>query len=450
MFGVSASLTDASLVVYDAAGTVVASTNYCNSTGSVCNRLQFTSGLEGNYFVRVKPSYSQESGTYSIRVLSTPTGAGAFVPLTPARLLDTRTGVGRPTGVVPAGGEVDLQVSGRGGVPSGASSVALNVTVTSPTRPGSITVYPSGSGKPLASNLNFRAGQTIPNLVAARLGTGGKVRLANNSSGSVSLIADVTGYYVGGTPTAAGSFVSLTPSRVLDTRSSSGPVTPDGQLSLAVAGVGGVPASGASSVVLNVTVTAPTRSGNLTAYASGSAKPVASNLNFVAGDTIPNLVVAPIGPDGRVILANNSAGTVQLIADVAGYFRAGAVSEPGMFVSLAPARVVDTRTTGGTLSANATRVVQVTGRGGVPSSGATAVVMNTTVTAPTSGGQSDRLSQRGGQAPGLQPQLHPGPDHPQPRHGADRGVRTRGRGQQQRRHGARHRRRGRLLPRRLT
>jgi hypothetical protein len=72
-------------------------------------------------------------------------------------------------------------------------------------------------------------------------------------------------------------------------------------------------------VVLNVTVTGPQRSGVVTAFAGGAVKPLASNLNFVAGQTVPNLVVVPVGADGTVSLANGSAGTVQLVADVSGY-----------------------------------------------------------------------------------------------------------------------------------
>jgi len=89
---------------------------------------------------------------------------------------------------------------------------------------------------------------------------------------------------------------------------------------LQVLGRGGVPASGVSAVVLNVTVTAPSRAGFITAYPNGTARPTASNLNFVAGQTVPNLVVVPVGVDGKVALTNGSAGTVQLVADVLGYF----------------------------------------------------------------------------------------------------------------------------------
>ena len=89
-------------------------------------------------------------------------------------------------------------------------------------------------------------------------------------------------------------------------------------------GHGGVPASGVSAVVLNVTVTQPKAAGYITVYPDGATRPLASNLNFVAGQTVPNLVVAPVGADGKVDLYNGSSGTVELVADVSGYFSNGA------------------------------------------------------------------------------------------------------------------------------
>src|ERR1700722_3719171 len=146
-------------------------------------------------------------------------------------------------------------------------------------------------------------------------------------------------------PTPAGTYVALSPARVLDTRVGTGgsAAGPMGTVHLQVGGVGGVPASGASSVVLNVTVTAPTRLGFITAYADGTTMPVASNLNFVAGQTVANLVIAPVGGDGKVDLFNGSTGTTQLIADVSGYYTSGTPSTPGTFASLAPSRLLDTR-----------------------------------------------------------------------------------------------------------
>ena len=90
---------------------------------------------------------------------------GAYVALTPTRLLDTRTGTGAPKARVATRATVTLQVTGQGGVPaSGVSAVVLNVTAVAPTRPGFVTVYGQGS-LPTVSNLNFVAGQTVPNLV---------------------------------------------------------------------------------------------------------------------------------------------------------------------------------------------------------------------------------------------------------------------------------------------
>jgi hypothetical protein len=93
---------------------------------------------------------------------------------------------------------VQLQVTGRGGVPaSGVSAVALNVTVTEPTSPGWVNVYGDGTSRPLASNLNFVPGQTVPNMVIAPVGANGMVDLYNGSGGTIQLIADVSGYYLG-------------------------------------------------------------------------------------------------------------------------------------------------------------------------------------------------------------------------------------------------------------
>jgi hypothetical protein len=91
-------------------------------------------------------------------------------------------------------------------------------------------------------------------------------------------------------------------------------------VSLPVLGRGGVPTTGVSAVVLNVTVTNTDAPGYITVYPDGVSPPLASNLNFVAGQTVPNLVVAPVGADGNVDFYNGSTSTVQLVADVSGYF----------------------------------------------------------------------------------------------------------------------------------
>ena len=123
----------------------------------------------------------------------------------------------------------------------------------------------------------------------------------------------------------AGGFVSLVSTRLLDTRSGNGApkaaVAGGHTVAVRVSGRAGVPWSGVSAVVLNVTVVAPARAGFVTVFGGGAARPAVSNLNFVRGQVVPNLVVAPVGADGKVDLYNGSPGSVQMLADVSGWFR---------------------------------------------------------------------------------------------------------------------------------
>jgi hypothetical protein len=75
-------------------------------------------------------------------------------------------------------------------------------------------------------------------------------------------------------------------------------------------------------VVLNVTVVGPTANSAVTVYPDGETRPGTSNLNFTRGETIPNLVVAPVGTDGKVDFYNY-AGSVNLVADLSGYYTTG-------------------------------------------------------------------------------------------------------------------------------
>ena len=304
-----------------------------------------------------------------------------FHPLAPERILDTRTGLGAPgPAKLGPGDAMTLAVTGRAGVPAtGVSAVVLNVTVTEPTAESFLTVWPAGDPLPVASNLNFRTGQTVPNLVKVKVGAGGAVDIHNNV-GSAHVVADIAGWYGAG----GAGYTPLTPARILDTRTGDGsPATklgPGAVRSLQVTGRGGVPADGVSAVVLNVTVTQPTADSFLTLWPAGQALPLVSNLNFVPGQTVPNLVVVKVGAGGQVNLYN-LAGATDVLADVAGWF--GPAGGPGSpYVPLPPQRILDTRS-GTKLGPNAAMTLQVTGRAGVPAAGVSAVVLNVTVTEPT-------------------------------------------------------------------
>ncbi|WP_284991109.1 hypothetical protein, partial [Arthrobacter sp. efr-133-TYG-120] len=165
---------------------------------------------------------------------------------------------------------------------------------------------------------NFGVGQTVANSVTVPVGADGKVTLFNRSAGSTDLIADVSGYYLSGAPVVPGAFAPLAPSRMLDTRGGV-PAGADAPVSFQVGGVSGIPAN-VSAVVFNLTVTGPQSFGFVSAFASGTERPNASNVNFGVGQTVANSVTVPVGADGKVTLFNRSAGTTDLIADVSGYF----------------------------------------------------------------------------------------------------------------------------------
>ncbi|WP_327175922.1 N-acetylmuramoyl-L-alanine amidase [Streptomyces sp. NBC_01335] len=242
------------------------------------------------------------------------------VNLGPKRVMDTREGLGVPKAQVGPAGVVTLQVAGVNGVPAtGVTAVVLNVTATHVSATSFVSVYPDGTTRTSASNLNVVKGQTVPNLVIVPV-VNGKVSFYNNA-GSVDLIADITGYF--STGGEGSTHVNLGPKRVMDTREGLGvpkaQVGPAGVVTLQVAGVNGVPATGVTAVVLNVTATHVSATSFVSVYPDGTTRTSASNLNVVKGQTVPNLVIVPV-VNGKVSFYNN-AGTVDLIADVTGYFR---------------------------------------------------------------------------------------------------------------------------------
>ncbi len=90
-------------------------------------------------------------------------------------------------------------------------------------------------------------------------------------------------------------------------------------MTVTVAGNGGVPASGAKAVVVNVTVVNPTAASALTVWPDGTTRPLASDLNFVPGQTVPNLVVVKLSATGQIDIFNG-VGSTQVIVDVVGWY----------------------------------------------------------------------------------------------------------------------------------
>jgi LPXTG-site transpeptidase (sortase) family protein len=304
-----------------------------------------------------------------------------YVAINPARLLDTRSGVGAGVGKVGAGSTLSVAVAGFGGVPSGATAVVLNVTATGTNGGGYVSVFPAGVATPTVSNLNAdQSGQTLANLVTVPVGAGGKVSVF--SSVGTHLIADVFGFYEAATLAKDGRFMPLAPTRAYDSRGRSR-LAANGTLRVSLAKW--VPGD-AAAVVLNVTVDQPSDRGFITAWAAGTPQPGTSNLNIDYPDqTVANQVIVPVTASGVDLY---SSAATDVIVDLAGYFSGPSApsASTGLFVPISPERLLDTRGNG-VLNplGNGVRPLPgwtvempVIGRAAIPA-GASAVAMNTTL-----------------------------------------------------------------------
>ena len=325
------------------------------------------------------PGGQTDPGVGVLRVV--PTGGTALpsaVPLpSPRRVLDTRIGLGAPRGKVKQGGVIALQVGGVGGVPTDAVAVALNLTVTEPDFAGFATVYSCGVERPEASNLNWVAEQTVPNLVLARLDSSGRVCIFLSSPASE--VADVTAFF----PTTTDLRVLDAPVRRIDTR-----VDPlqiplkiggDRVASLWIYSTADQTVL-ANEVIINVTVTEPEASGYITVYPCDEPRPLASNLNFVAGQTVANLAVVRGSANGFACFFSNVP--THLVVDVEAIVELGSGHRP-----ISPSRLLDTRTGVGSPMGPIVGELQlqVAGRAGIAVS-ARAVTLNVTVTEPVADG----------------------------------------------------------------
>ena len=239
-----------------------------------------------------------------------PSAGVRYAPRTPSRLLDSRT-----TQKFSGGETRRLQVLPPGSPEIGA---ALSVLVTGPTGEGHATIHPAGQTRPRVSNINFRSGQTVANLAVVRL-VDGAVDIYTSTSTHV--VVDLVGTYGG---RANGRFSPVPAARVVDSRTGLGlpgaaRLQHDQSVTVDVTGVGGVPEGLPGAVAVAVTVLRPGRSGHLTVYPAGAPRPLASNINTTAGETITGLVLAKVDPAGRITI-HTRTDTADLVVDVVGFY----------------------------------------------------------------------------------------------------------------------------------
>ncbi|MEO6822277.1 MAG: choice-of-anchor D domain-containing protein, partial [Candidatus Nanopelagicales bacterium] len=314
--------------------------------GSVTIGVMFTPSTVGA--VSATLVVQSSTGTVSVPINGTGVQGSGKLVLSPTTLDLGAVGVGSST-------TASFTVSNAGNLP---------LTITKAKAPSGTfsTTNPLNEGLVITDNTYYQPVTFTP----PTLGPFTSQYLITGDDGRGPQIVTLTG-----TGVAPGTVFAVSPTRLLDTRGEP-PVSGGHVVSVAVLGRGGVPTAGVAAVVLNVTATLGTSSGNVAVYAHGGPVPGTSNLNFVRGQTVPNLVLAPVGNDGKVDLLVRSTGSVHLIADLSGYVVSGAPT-PGGVGTVAPMRVLDTRG-GSPVSGGHVVSVSVLGRGGVPSSGVAAVV----------------------------------------------------------------------------
>jgi hypothetical protein len=330
-----------------------------------------------------------------------PAPSSGFNQVGPVRVFDTRGGQSADAlravakQQVSGGYELEVQMTELGGyVPAGGvGAVSLNVTSTGSGVAGYITVYACGT-RELVSSVNFPAGGTVGNAVITPVSADGTICFF--SSAPTDIVVDINGWFV-----ADEAFKSVGPKRVFDTRPGNSPdalrnvgtarlaANTMMEVRLTDLGNGLVPGAGVGAVSLNVAVTGPDAAGFITVFPCGT-RALASNLNYTAGETVANAVIAPVSLAGTVCFY--SSATTDLVVDINGWFVAGEA-----FTAIGPKRVFDTRpghspdalrNVGTTkLAANTMMKVQLTDLAGyIPGTGVGAVSLNIAVTGPEAAG----------------------------------------------------------------
>ncbi len=427
MFG---SVTATAVTVNSA--TSISATSPAESAGTVNVTVTTPSGTSA--------TSTADQFTYVVPVA--PVTGDAYTPVNPARLADTRCSAtptpsycaseNLPTQnskLTPLSGEAteNITVTGLDGIPISATAVVVNVTAVNMTSAGYLSIYPEGSTLPVVSSLNWTSTSGIvTNLVTVPVNNG-QIAVMNGAGSTVNVIVDIEGYYAPPGSTPAGLYNFVTPTRVADTRCSESPLPTNiassycaslpsvnsnattlgaGQTeNIAVTGIDGIPTSGVSAVVLNLTAIGPTAGGYLAAFPAGSTKALVSTVNFNKNETVPNSAIVKVGTNGEISIYNNS-GNTNFTVDVSGYYTDGSSSSQtgSLFNPVTPARILDTRCSQSpqpsscvsenlpTANANLSAIqagksitVQVTGEADIPSD-TTAVVGNLTATGSAGSG----------------------------------------------------------------
>lgn len=298
----------------------------------------------------------------------------AYQPIGPLRLADTRNancGCERL-----ADNTIRVAVANRAdvpGVPAGAVAAAVTVTALPTATPGFVTAYPGGSSRPTTSTLNTRPDRVVANSAIIPLSADGTIDVYVFVDGVVGtdLVVDLTGVFAPTDQAAAGRFVAVDPSRLVDTRSG-GALAPGDAITVPLPpGV----AADATALAVNVTSVNDLQPGFVESWPAGTSAAGTSFLNVNgSGQPAAAAAIQPVSADGLTLMT--SAGG-HLVVDVVGWFTGSSApsASEGLFVPLTPRRLLDSRTDGSRLWADGTIELPVPG----DVTAASSIVTNVTI-----------------------------------------------------------------------
>jgi hypothetical protein len=289
---------------------------------------------------------------YTINQAGTVVSSGLrFVPLTPCRVMDSRSPAGPFGGPAVTGGSVrDVLIPlSACGISSSAAAYSLNVTVVPHVPLAYLTLWPSGQPQPNVSTLNSFDGRIKANAAIVPAGVNGAVSVYVTDTTDV--VLDINGYFVAASAQSNLAFYPVTPCRVADTRN---PVGPLGGPSMAAAQVRsfgipnancGIPST-AQAYSLNMTAVPSGPLSFLTTWPTGQPQPFVSTLNAFTGTPTANAAIVPAGSNSAISVY--VVNPTDLVVDINGYFAPPGSAGELLFYPVIPCRISDTRSPTGT------------------------------------------------------------------------------------------------------
>lgn len=257
-------------------------------------------------------------------------GAGGFVALNPARILDTRNSV-----PIPAGGTLDVRVTGVGGVAAGAQSVFVNLVAAQPTEPGSVSITTRGVA-PSSAGPSYSPGASVAQAVSVKPDAAGYATIKNyQATGTVHVLLDVQGFF---SDDSTENVFRSANARVHDSRlTEDGPLAAGQTREVSLSAHPDLPWPGMAAVFANVIVLNPSGNGGLKVWSADETEPSVNNVIFDAGTSHTVMLATKVSLDGSVFVKNPGTLPFSFVLDVQGWFVDPPPSQPTVTSAQYPA-----------------------------------------------------------------------------------------------------------------